>query len=674
MSTDTILLLVVTIVLSLAVTYYQYYHKAKKRDQWSHFLAFLRFWVFFAIGILLINPKIKKATYQIEKPILSVLFDNSSSIKTIDETGQINQLLSALEKDKRVQEHFEVQTYQFDEELIPFDSLRFDGTKTHLYKLGRYFKTTAGQKKAPLILVTDGNQTDGTNYVDQFRNPTYPIIIGDTTQVEDLALATINVNEYVLERNKFPVEVFALAKAKRNVKAQLQIKNSNKKVVFKQDLEFSSAVSGQQIEAIIPSEKVGVSYYTIELKSDLNEKNLKNNKRSFAIEVINQKTKVAIVSSYHHPDMGMLKRSILTNDLRLVEILKPSELTKPSEYDLVICYQPTAEFQQLFEDTSFKNTNKWIITGKQTDYNFLNREQNDYQFQVAQQPEEYLAEKEAGFNLFESSKVDFNSFPPLENKYLTITPKGKETVLLGSKINSISTQMPLLSFTEEGELRQAYLFGEGIWKWRLAQYRQNENFDEFDLWLDRVIQYLVTEKKKERLKVNHQKLFTTATPVDISAQFYDQTYNLDWNADLEVQFINKETKAKSTFGMTRQEFNYFVSVDNLEPGDYDLIVTEKQSQSVYKSQIKIVETDIESYFVSPNVSALRELAQQTQGAVYLPNQWNGLVQSLLNNPRYKPVEKEIIQTISLIEWKLLLGLIALLLALEWFIRKYTGLL
>jgi aminoglycoside/choline kinase family phosphotransferase len=59
--------------------------------------------------------------------------------------------------------------------------------------------------------------------------------------------------------------------------------------------------------------------------------------------------------------------------------------------------------------------------------------------------------------------------------------------------------------------------------------------------------------------------------------------------------------------------------------------------------------------------------------VFLENEFDNLLDELLSNPKYKSVQRINKKTVPLINYKLLLLLIVLSLALEWFIRKYKGL-
>ena len=92
----------------------------------------------------------------------------------------------------------------------------------------------------------------------------------------------------------------------------------------------------------ISSTKVGVQRYQVGLSPLKNEKNTINNQKYIAIESIDERTKIALISSISHPDLGAMKASIETNEQQLVTICSPSDFLRlKDDYDLAILYQPT---------------------------------------------------------------------------------------------------------------------------------------------------------------------------------------------------------------------------------------------------------------------------------------------------------------------------------------------
>ena len=89
---------------------------------------------------------------------------------------------------------------------------------------------------------------------------------------------------------------------------------------------------------------------------------------------------------------------------------------------------------------------------------------------------------------------------------------------------------------------------------------------------------------------------------------------------------------------------------------------------------EVLDFEIEKQFVNPDKSRLEQLASNTNGTVFYPNQMDSLIKSLLENENYIPTQKETIKKSPLIDWISLLILAIITLATEWFTRKYNGLL
>jgi len=67
------------------------------------------------------------------------------------------------------------------------------------------------------------------------------------------------------------------------------------------------------------------------------------------------------------------------------------------------------------------------------------------------------------------------------------------------------------------------------------------------------------------------------------------------------------------------------------------------------------------------------LATNSGGSAYFINAYDGLFSNLLNDNRYETIQKSNKNTVPLIDWKLLLAILVTTLSLEWFLRKYNGL-
>ena len=675
MTTNTILLLLLSLLIAGGLSFFQYFYKAKTKSKVNLVLAFLRFVSIFGILLLLINPIISRKTLETIKTPLPIVVDNSSSIVDLKSKEIALELYKKLFQNKELQAKFDVQSYRFDNEFQQSEELDFKGIQTNLDEVAKSLKSIYKNTTFPTVLITDGNQTSGNDYVYSFdaNNKVYPLIVGDTTTFLDLKVSQLNVNKYAFHKNKFPVEVFLNYSGNKTIKADFRISQGNS-VLSKQTVSFSSSKKSVILNVLLPADKVGLQVFKATISSNEKEKNTYNNAKNFAVEIIDQKTNIAIVSAINHPDIGAMKRAIESNAQRKVIVVKPNSINLLQDYNVLILYQPTNEFKSVFEKNKLAGINTFIVTGNSTDFNFLNQQQNNLVFKMSGQKEDYLAEFNSQFNLFAIENLGFENFPPLQNAFGSVTTKGSVTTLLSSKIRNIDTNAPLLAFAENQGKRSAFLLGENLWKWRLQSHVDNQSFEKFDVFVDKIIQFLASNDSKKSLVVNHESFYNSGDAIEISAQYFNKNYEFDEKARLTISVTNAKTKQTKNYDLLKGNNSFKVNLDGLSAGGYDFSVKELNSRTSYSSHFEILDFDIEKQFVNPDVEKLNQLASQTQGKAYYPNQVDTLIKSLLENENYKAIQKEIVTKTPLIDWVWLLVFIAIALASEWFVRKYNGML
>lgn len=675
MNNSTVLLLLLSVIIAAVISYLHYFFKAKNQSKVNWFLAFLRFCSILGILLLLLNPRISSKSYETIKPPLPIVVDNSSSINELGATSEAQEVYQKLLASKALQQKYAVQSYGFSSEMESMEQFDFKGSQTKLFEVGKNLNSIYKSTFHPTVLLTDGNQTIGNDYVYGFEqsNPVYPVVLGDTTTVMDLKISQLNVNKYAFLKNKFPVEVFLSYSGTKALTAKFSISKGNT-VLTTQNVTFSPNQRSQRINVLLQAEAVGVQVYQVKIASASTEKNTYNNTKNFAIEVIDQKSEIALVTSFNHPDVGMLKRSLEGNLERKVTIVKPNQINSLQDYNVLILYQPTSEFKSVFEKNKSANLNTFIISGTQTDFAFLNQQQDIFEFKMSSEREDYMADYQSTFNLFATENIDFENLPPLQHPFGTITAKKQVDVLLKARIRTIPLDQPLLAFVENQGSRAAFLLGENLWKWRLKSHSETQSFEKFDVFIDKTIQFLASSNARKNLVVTHQNFYNSGDAIEISAQYFNKNYEFDEKARLTITAVNKNTKQTKRYDLLKSANNYKVNLDGLEAGTYSFTVKELTSNASYSGQFDVLDFDIEKQFVNPDVTRLNQLATQTKGQVYLPNQVDDLIQSLLSNENYKTIEKETVKKTPIIDWVWLLVLIAMTLAAEWFIRKYNGLL
>jgi hypothetical protein len=675
MTTNAVLLVILSLFVAGGLSFFQYYYKVKNRSKLILFLAFLRFVSIFCVLLLLINPIISRDSTEIVKPSLSIVVDNSSSIVAFNADKTAIEAYTEIVNDKGLLDKFDVQSYRFDGKFQESDKFDFKGKQTNLDLIAKNLKKNNRNKTFPTVIITDGNQTSGNDYVYSFdsSNKVFPIVLGDTTKALDLKINQLNVNKYAFYKNKFPVEVFLQYSGEKNISADFTISQGNSRLV-KEKVFFSSSKKTAVINVLLPANKIGSQVFKATISSNESETNTYNNNKNFAVEVMDQKTNIAIISTINHPDVGALKRAIESNEQRKIKVFNPHEIKDLRDYDILIIYQPTAEFKSIFEDNKLAGINTFIITGTNTDFTFLNQQQSSLGFKMSNQKEDYLAEFNPQFNLFALDNIGFENFPPLENSYGTITVNGAVSVLLYSKVRNLKTNSPLMTFGEIQGRRTVFLLGENSWKWRLQSYVENQSFDKFDVFIDKTIQFLASNNSKKSLVVNHESFYNSGEAIQISAQYFNKNYEFDEKSRLSISLLNTENKEVKNYDLLKSDNSYNVNLDGLTPGNYKFSVIELNSKTSYSGRFEILDFDIEKQFVNPDFEKLNQLAAQTKGKMYFPTQVDILIKSLLADEDYKSMEKNNPTRTSLIDWSWLCLFIGLSLAAEWFVRKYNGML
>lgn len=673
MTTNTLLLLLLAVVFAGVLSYFQYLFKVKNQSKLDWFLAFLRFFSLFSLMLLLINPVLNKTEYILEKTPLPIIVDNSKSIDFLGVKSEALTIFNKLITNSNLQKKFEVYPYLFDERLLTSKSATFSGKQTLLTNVATELKSVFRNKTYPVVILTDGNQTSGDDYVYAFdsKSSVYPVVLGDTTAVFDLKINQVNVNKYAFLKNKFPVEVFVNYTGNDNVLANFSIQEG-KKSIAQQVVSFSPSKKSVQLQFLLPAEKVGLHLYKAIITSTKKERNLYNNSSNFAVDVLDQKTTIGIVSAFNHPDLGALKRAIETNAQRKVQLLSPKDINIIKDCNVVVFYQPNNSFQNAFEAVKSQGLNSLIVTGLATDFTFVNQQQGFLDFKMSSQKEDYTPSFNANFNLFALENMGYENFPPLSHPFGKITYKENVSVLLTSKIRTIDSGNPLLSFVEDGQRRMAFLNGENSWKWRLNTYATQNSFEKYDIFIDKMIQFLATKKNKKALEVEFEHFYNEGDAITWNAYFFNKNYEFDQNAQLNVTITNSQNKKAKVYNFLRGNGVYQVNLDGLSAGSYNFVVKELTSNSTFSGNFEILDFDIEKQFVIPDYLKLSQLASQNQGKVYLSSEVEQLLDKLLKDTSFTAIEKEKKTQVPLIDWKWLLVVMLLFLSVEWFVRKYYG--
>ncbi|HYH55514.1 MAG TPA: hypothetical protein VD772_02820, partial [Anseongella sp.] len=189
------------------------------------------------LAFLLLSPLLKSVSRTVEKPLIVIAQDNSSSI-LLDEKNRDwyrDELPAALRSlQEKLQDNYDVQPYHFSnrpETGIPAD---FTGKETDMSLLMQEIKTRfAGRNLGAVILLSDGIYNKGSNPLYAMRGisaPFYTVALGDTIPKRDLLVSSVDHNQVVFLGNDFRISVNAEATGFRGSASLLRVSRKGETV------------------------------------------------------------------------------------------------------------------------------------------------------------------------------------------------------------------------------------------------------------------------------------------------------------------------------------------------------------------------------------------------------------------------------------------------------------
>lgn len=674
MQVNTLFFLILAAVSALLVVFFRYYYKNKRKGKLPALLSILRFLSIFGLLVLCINPKFKKKEFTLAKTNLVLLVDNSASIKDLKGENVVKSVLTTIEVDNAVQNRFTIDKYGFDTSLNELDTLVFTKKGTDI---GGALQTVTDIYKTEntiVLLLSDGNQTLGTDYEFFGSNtnlPIYTVVVGDTTKHEDVSIGPVNINKYAFLGNKYPVEAFLSYEGENTINTTVSIANNGRKV-YSERITFSKDDNTKSITTLLEAKNVGRQNLNISISQLPAEQNTTNNRRNISIEVVDEKTNVAIVSTLMHPDIGALKRAIESNEQREVSVINPKSSTETwKSIDLFILYQPNPSFESIYKYIAREKASTLSIIGKNVNRNFLNTIQDGFVITGNYPVQETFPVVNTAFSKFDVSEFNTADFPPLQNGVGTIETKGE--TLLGMRIMGVDLNAPLLTVIDDKDRKEVILFGEDIWKWRMQSYKNQQDFKNFDDFVGRLLRYLTTSKSKSRFELDYASVFEGSYNAIIKAKLFDEALVFDSNANINLTLIAVNSDVKKIIPMILDGSNYKADLSDFAPGKYNFTAKVEGQGLAKAGSFEILDFDIEKQFLHSNHLKLKRLSDNTGGQFYYPSDIEELKEHLLDSNQYLPVQKSKEKVVPLIDFKILLGLIIFTFSLEWIIRKYNGL-
>lgn len=657
---------------------------------WRYLLSAFRAILVSLIALLLLSPLIKSVTTHPQKPLILVAQDNSASIKLFKTVGfEPEQFINQLGNLKKaLGDGYDVREFNFSDRLKDSLSTKFDGRQTDISAvLSSLNARFSNQNIGAVVLATDGLYNKGSSpqyNAGDLKTSIYTIALGDTIPKRDLLIANVNYNKTAFLGNDFEVEVLAEAYQSKGENLKLNIAEDGS-TVFSQTIPVTATGFRKTITARLHADKKGIHKFTFSIQPVANEVSVTNNAETIYIEILDARQKVLLVYNGPHPDITAIKQSLESNrnyEVKTV-LLNKLEAATLGNYSVAILYQlPTAVNSTLppvlFSRLKQLKIPVWYMVGAQSDIFQTNTVQKIVHISSGRQDvQETFAVPNADFSLFtlsDSTRRLLASLPPLSAPFGNYSAAAAQSVLLRQKIGSIETSYPLLAFGEEDGRREAVLSGEGLWKWRLAEFQTQGNYHAFDELLGQSVQYLTAKNNKTRFRVYPAKnVFDDGEDILLNAELYNEALELVNTPDVNIDLKSKAGKTYS-FVFTRNGQSYQLNAGALPTDEYTYSAKAKLGDKTFTAtgQFVIKPLNAETRQSAADHHLLYTLAHQNGGAMLMPNQVDRLAELIRKNENIKTLVYDDKTYRDLIDEKWLFVLILTLLSAEWFLRKREG--
>lgn len=651
-------------------------------------LAFLRGCTVSLIIILLFGPVIKSMQEEIKPARVIMARDVSASMKN---TG-LNQTDFQEKWDKQKEDlatEYDVKDLEFgtsaSEEKLD-SSLKKSTNFAELFKF--IDNNYADQNVGAVVISSDGIYNEGSNplYLDAFINtPLYIVAGGDTTRYKDLMVSNVFYNKIAYLGDKFTLQIDLKAYNAINTSSRLVVESGGKNNIRKR-WEENIQITGKDFFTTktieLDASETGLTKFKISLIPLGDEKNKSNNYKDIFVEILDGRQKVLLLANSPHPDVAAIRQLTDQNKNYEIKVAYAGDpIPNLGAFDLVVLHNLPSEKFPVKNELSVIASKKipvYYVLGMQTSLPLFNQAQDIISVTGnSKNNEEIQVETAPSFTTYtisETLKNAIRAYPPLLTPFGEYKIKGNATVYSYQTIKKIKTNYPQLVLGESRGSKVSVFCGEGIWKWRLADFVQTKSYENISELLGKSMLWTTTKEDKRKFRVNTGKIsYRENEPILVEAQLYNDNYELINDPDASLVLKNEDGK-EYTYTFSKSGKSYNLNVGMFPPGTYALTATTKLNNQLQttKNTFTVESVDLEQQDLVARHDLLRSLVQKHGGKILYSSSLDSLASLIKANTDLRPSIFQSNFTRSMIHYKWICLLLIFLLSIEWFFRRYLG--
>jgi hypothetical protein len=654
-------------------------------------LAFFRWLAVTILAALLLSPLLKSKIIETKKPIVVLAQDQSESVGAALSGANFEKFKTDWTAVKNaLAENYEVHEMAFGDRAREGVDWQFSDKTSNVSELMQaVYDQFSSQNLGAVVVSTDGIYNEGSNPAyssAQFAAPIYTIGLGDTTPRRDLVVKRAFHNKIAYLGDKFALQVDVAATNSTGAASVLtvsKITDDGEKTVGSTPISVAGNDFFTTKSFNLDADKPGVARYRISLAKISGEVSTVNNSKEIFVDILDARQKILLLANGPHPDLSALKSSIEINKNYSVAIAYASDPSvNVANFDFVVLHNlpsMTNDIAGILRVLNEKKTPRLFFGGLQTNFSALAKAQNLVSIngtdgKNTNEVQPTFAPNFATFTLDPRVVSELPKFNPALAPFGNFAASSTAQTLLFQRIGKIDTKFPLLAVGDENGIRTGVFMGEGVWKWRLFDFLQHNNHEIFDELFGKTVQYLSLKEDKRKFRVTLDKnIFEENEAVVFGAELYNDNYELVNESDVAMTVKNKEGK-EFTYNFNKIGKGYTLNAGILPVGNYNFHATTTWNgqPQIFDGQFSVRPIELELFDLTANHAVLRQLSQKFGGDFVAQNNLASVADLIKNKESVKPVIYETTKTRSVINLKWIFALLAALLVLEWFLRRYFG--
>ncbi len=559
-----------------------------------------------------------------------------------------------------------------------------------------------------IILLSDGRYNSGANPLfaaEGLGVPVYAVGLGDSTEPRDLSVQQIITNEVTYLGTELPVEVRLKSAGYDGGTATVTLRD-DQGVVATQQIALATGTNDYLANFTYKPRSEGVAKLRADIGGGGSELTEKNNSRSVFVKVKSDKRRYVLLAGGPNPDVAFLRR-LLGQD-RNIDVrtfiqrgttgefidgkLEPASFQQAEA--VVLVDFPTAttrpETIQMVKSAVQKgNLPIFLIMGSNLDINRLKELESllPVSFGAARGDEMQvfpdLTGAGANSPITRVRTMDaWKDLPPIFRTETNVRAKPEAEVLASTKLGSTALDDPLIVSRRLGRSRSLAVLGYGIYRWQLLgdgprAARGEATPGVLEDFIGNALRWLAVRDEEKQVRiVTSKQLYNLGEPVRVLAQVYDESFNPLADAEVAVTVQGTERSYSLTLAPGGNG-RYEAALSNLPAGDYSFggrAVANGREIGRDEGRFSVGEIGLEFLQPSMNAELLRSLAGRTGGRFYTARTSTTLVEDILAHKGFSPRTIEATSDVPLWNYPWVLVAALAMFAIEWTIRKRSGML